>query len=1380
MDTQEPEVTKQPEETKIDDKLPPVITNLKEDFKQLDINPEGSPDLAQKVQKGLLVILQSVFSTKNKSKEISEKMPELDEVHIDCEESIKIFEDLKRINSILLNKMICEVIWILTFNIKDLCGPADKKEDAAQSDNESKKNIRQAIIKFIENGLVTLETIQEELEEDALIELEFFSKDNYVSKRNKIRTNMLYELKKFNLFREENEGYARLITELVQPNVRSDNIETIIDNIFSLIGFFRLDPNRVIDVILDCYSFHPDNDCFQKILFRFIQKKRDEDSLSSISHILRFKIKNSYEHKKVPERLIKLAAYFIKNEEISLEEILEFDEKDNPLLNKNLNTPAGLTVGEIKKISEKARNPLADLNYLIIDKRLKAEEYYKDAHTIKLTQLSSQEKEKEKLRAKESLLRTYEKNFQLLLLSNLVKLNCWRDVEIMTTIPLTYLSNKFENVRNDSIIDAKWHRGLCQNLCDLLMWCIDPMYKKISPVTKFNRPYKKLPQEFTSNSWNPELSICQVNTVEELFVELPKIMRVLGAGISSDLICFTKLIRLLCSCFKKPISEEYKDILQNMLNFSFLPALSSIESNPGISNMIWELLQVYSSRERYEIYDFWFRIGSSMTCESVCQMCTTEKETLDWCKRVNNEKAKEAGRLLSRISCSNPLVSFDIVISNIRAYRNLTDPTLIALNYCSQLSLDCIAFTLVRQIMDFKTEKIEKTGTLSAWLQNITSFAGQFFKKHHNVDLNAIFVFLLNHIKQGFVPEMSLLRDIVMFMSGWVTLDLTEMTQNQIECLAGGFLLRIEASEYTEKLRSSKYSERALKRALYEITPYCYRENEDGELKQGNFSFAFLFMVLVGVTSKTVLYCHDSSQLRFLSSRHDDLHSIFIQINEFLMFAEKHPSSYEQLLPTNPLHVLTRTFGMHPEQVFTTIRHCLKPLYELSPEEFKAKTEEFKDVLDYHLSENAKCIGTECSNDYFTEKEYLIDQKNKVWNFITPELYTLFWYLQLSNIHCPIDKYKSTTEKIQARPVEDSESNKKKKSRIMKNKKRSIQALKDERDGILKNIELHETYIKGICENLFSSILSKNILYIRVYVIQYLIHPRMVFSPRDAIYVIKFMVLLTKLKTPYFNLIGLIGFLLKETLPYILCCTEKESHNFGLFFLELYKTLNHWQIREIWDKECYKTPGFYKKIVKDESNKEEDKDNKENSDKPRPEIMSYNEFLKVHNTLGKKILDIVKICLKRDYMAARNAIVMLKKLETVYPTEKNSIDKIKNMMEDLINTCEEDDLKTLANAYISILNRKIRANEPNNMEKGQIKEDIKGDSQRKRDDKYHSKSKSRERPRSRHSNRDSRSPTSRDRSRSQAKRDRKSKSPRRSDKRSKSKDMKDSRKRQKN
>ena len=53
------------------------------------------------------------------------------------------------------------------------------------------------------------------------------------------------------MLREENEGFAKLIVELNQSNINLDNINNVISNIEALIGYFNLDPNRVLDIILD-------------------------------------------------------------------------------------------------------------------------------------------------------------------------------------------------------------------------------------------------------------------------------------------------------------------------------------------------------------------------------------------------------------------------------------------------------------------------------------------------------------------------------------------------------------------------------------------------------------------------------------------------------------------------------------------------------------------------------------------------------------------------------------------------------------------------------------------------------------------------------------------------------------------------------------------------------------------------------------------------------------------------------------------------------------------------------------------------------------------------------------------------------------------------
>ncbi len=72
------------------------------------------------------------------------------------------------------------------------------------------------------------------------------------------------------MFREENEGYSKLITELLQgKNITEGNINVLKQNIFSLIGYFDLDPNRVLEIILTAYEFNYTNDNFITLIKQF-------------------------------------------------------------------------------------------------------------------------------------------------------------------------------------------------------------------------------------------------------------------------------------------------------------------------------------------------------------------------------------------------------------------------------------------------------------------------------------------------------------------------------------------------------------------------------------------------------------------------------------------------------------------------------------------------------------------------------------------------------------------------------------------------------------------------------------------------------------------------------------------------------------------------------------------------------------------------------------------------------------------------------------------------------------------------------------------------------------------------------------------------------
>ncbi len=93
----------------------------------------------------------------------------------------------------------------------------------------------------------------------------------FTKKSARINTSLLYKQTKFNLLREESEGYAKLITEItsnmytfssfgmsqedINKNeaILKERVRLVLTNIKSLIGYFALDPNRVLDIIFDIF-----------------------------------------------------------------------------------------------------------------------------------------------------------------------------------------------------------------------------------------------------------------------------------------------------------------------------------------------------------------------------------------------------------------------------------------------------------------------------------------------------------------------------------------------------------------------------------------------------------------------------------------------------------------------------------------------------------------------------------------------------------------------------------------------------------------------------------------------------------------------------------------------------------------------------------------------------------------------------------------------------------------------------------------------------------------------------------------------------------------------------------------------------------------------
>lgn len=118
------------------------------------------------------------------------------------------------------------------------------------------------------------------------------------------------------MFREEIEGYAKLITELNKDLTEDVNATNTIEMVKSLIGCFNLDPNRVLDIILESFETRPE--CHQ--LFVPLLKSYMPDS-SIISEVLGYKYRNFAEGSTTPDSLFKLTALLLQHEIIQLDDI---------------------------------------------------------------------------------------------------------------------------------------------------------------------------------------------------------------------------------------------------------------------------------------------------------------------------------------------------------------------------------------------------------------------------------------------------------------------------------------------------------------------------------------------------------------------------------------------------------------------------------------------------------------------------------------------------------------------------------------------------------------------------------------------------------------------------------------------------------------------------------------------------------------------------------------------------------------------------------------------------------------------------------------------------------------------------------------------------
>ncbi|XP_029463722.1 THO complex subunit 2 [Rhinatrema bivittatum] len=627
--------------------------------------------------------------------------------------------------------------------------------------------------------LVSETILKERLDPETLESLGLIKQSQQFNQKSvKIKTKLFYKQQKFNLLREENEGYAKLTAELGQDLSGNITSDLILENIKSLIGCFNLDPNRVLDIILEVYECRPDHDDFFVPLIESYMCMCEPQTLC---HILGFKFRFYQEPSgETPTSLYRVAAILLQHNLIELDDLyVHLLPGDNIILD------------EYKREIVDAKQVVRKLTLVV------------------LSSDKTEEKEKEKEEEREQR-RKLPDNQKLGLLEALLKIGDWQHAQnIMDHMPAFYATSR---------------KSIALALCKLIHVTIEPLYRRVG----IPKGAKGSPCPPLQNKKAPKPAEC----FEDLRKEVFSMLCSLGPHLSHDPILFAKVVRLGKAFMKefqsdgsKQDEKEKMDILfSSLLSITdqvLLPSLSLMECNACMSEELWGMFKTCSYHFRYHLYGQW----KNETYNSHPLLMKVKAQTIDRAKyimkRLTRENVKPSGRQIGKLSHSNPTILFDYILSQIQKYDNLITPVVDSLKYLTSLNYDILAYCIIEALANPEKEKMKhENTTISSWLQSLASFCGAVFRKYP-IELAGVLQYVVNQLKAGKSFDLLILKEMVQKMAG---IEITEeITIEQLEAMTGGEQLKAEGG-YFGQIRNTKKSSQRLKDVLLDhdlVLPLC-------------------------------------------------------------------------------------------------------------------------------------------------------------------------------------------------------------------------------------------------------------------------------------------------------------------------------------------------------------------------------------------------------------------------------------------------------------------------------------------------------------------------------------------------------------------------------
>ena len=1050
----------------------------------------------------------------------------------------------------------------------------------------------------------------------------------------KKRTSRLWLQTKFNLLAEESEGFAKVMSELHgAEEAGSMSGQVLSHRIKSLIGFFHLDPNRTCSVVLEALRTRMVGAEVLEQIPSGLKPLVEVLSIfrkRSVNHLLGKQFHDSI----VDMPLCRVAALLIAARVIDPSELM-------PHLG-----PSNADMRE-QRIHHSVRLLENAANIGVVKLLASREEREADAN----------KRFEEELKAKAEDASYSSSNQKFGVLCGLYDLRAWQ------------ASKTFGKLLVDMGADPMVDSRVVNHLCGFGDAVIEPLYNilpsKVCPSKLGLVPFGKATKTGRSETLggddgaNRDLYDCysSADSLANAASMVGPIVNRLGENVGSNVFFFTKICRVLNHAIQaENILEDgtQKKWVFAMLERCLIPAMSVAKENIGMGAVLWELLRHVEYNKRYKMYAEWKVNLYSKRQSLVIARAETQDRTRTVMRRLAKENAKVQGMRLAKVAHSNPLIVFNTILDQVEIYDNLIGPVVEALKHLSPLSFDILAFCVVDKLSASR-RKLKSDGTnVSSWLHSLSVFTGTFFRRYPFVEHRGVLQYVTNILEEKESVDLVILKELVTSMSGIVVLE--DLSAVQLQGRAGGQTLTFVTNQAKEMEGSIDKSRRYLSQNL--MCPPLHGTDKP---------LALTLLILMAQQLSNIVYSTESKALKLVSNLYDRCNITMAQLIEFLALkfygksdGPRSDTVYLEMLPS--LEDLLGAYSLDPAVAFALAQPAFRMLREWDVE-----------ATDLKKHANTKRLETVLSKWESKVLLPVVEQyiDSAVWEHISPDLYLTFWSHSIFDIHCPSERYEKEITKLaqEIAKLKAAQATSSSRSKI-KRKADIVKQLRQEQAYQEKHVKSVLGKLRGKREKwtMGSGSGEKTVEMF----LQHCIVPRAVQSPEDAYFCAQFVRILHDTSSPqwpsmrYFDLV-------ERCIPVMVyCSTEREGLSLGMFLSETQNAITSWSSKEKFQKECF---GKFRADYTD----------------PTGDPCTYENFEKLRSKWTKKNGKVFKAAMASgEYMTIRNTLNVLTRIKDVYPNDKDTMQSIEAAVNQLIESEERKDIKTVAQQYANILKKKKR------------------------------------------------------------------------------------------